>query len=499
MTFKTRTIRLSATPQPFKKLRKFGKMTTNAAVKPSSKILSYFIVGTLLVFGMFVVMKVTLAAYHFVSEFTPASILEVVGKDLKKDENNYTNIVLLGDGGYIREGGGLIDTIMVASIDYEKNAVSMISVPRDYYVGKNINLGLDRYGKINQIYNNYNDLTEPERFEKIKLAVGELVDLDIQYYMRIDFDGFVEIVDSLGGISINVPKAINDPTYPNKTDTGYSPFKIQAGLQDLDGETALKYARSRHTSSDFDRAARQQLILEAIRQKALSAGVLTDLDTLSNLYNAIQDNFDTDLSIREMASLGSFAEQLDRSHIVRKQLNNNPLGDGGFLYDGAIAVYGSAVLVPYGDNLDLIHQYTDLVFNHREIYYETAKIEILNATKSGGIAGEVADELKRFGFVVEEIGNYENEAGEKQFLPESLIEYSDWTEDQDGKITPTYQGTLTALDTFINASEVASKDSVLLPIPEGQEVVEGADKVYSGGAINIRIILGDDYNDFTTN
>lgn len=503
MSFKTRTIRLASlstsdTSKPTKvnkNFKSFAKMM-NRTKGDTPKALSIFVAGLLLIFGLFVVVKVTTTAYNFVSEFTPATILNVVGTDLKKDENGYTNILLLGDGGYVREGGGLIDTIMVASIDYDKNAVSMLSVPRDYYVTKTLNLGLDRYGKINQIYNNYKDLPEEERFEKIEEAVGQLFDMDIQYYMRIDFKGFVEVVDSLGGITVDVPNDIDDMDYPNDTDTGKAPFHIKAGIQELDGKTALKLARSRHDLSASSRETRQQLILEAIRQKALSAGVLTDLDTLSNLYTAINENFDSDLTLREMASLGDFAQSLDRSHIVAKQLSEGPLADGGLLYVPNRAVCGAWCLLPYGNNLELIHQYADLIFNHREIYYEPAIIQVLNATKKPGVAGEVGAKLKQFGFNVEEIGNYEDEAGEKQFLAESLIEYSDWTEGKNGRIEPRFEATLTALDAFVYAKEVASDQASLMPKAEDDK---SSDKIYEGGAINIKIIIGEDYADIPTN
>ena len=498
MSFKTRTIRLSSKSESIGKLtslakgKSFGKVFRMDGQKSRrSGFIHYLTAGGLLVFGMMVVIKVTLGAYYFVANFSPASVLGVVGSDLKKDEHGYTNILLLGDGGYEREGAGLVDTIMVASIDFKKNAVSMLSIPRDFYVSKDINLGLDQYGKINQVYNNYSDLDESERFEKFKLAAGNLANLDIQYFMRVDFRGFVEIVDALGGITIDVPQAIDDLSYPNATDTGFSPFHIKAGLQELDGEKALKYARSRHTTSDFDRAARQQLILEAIRQKALSMDILTDLGALKDMYNVVQKNFTTDLNLTEMASLGAFAEGLDRSHIVLKQLNNSEIEDGGFLYDGVRALYGGAsVLVPVGDDLELIHQYADLIFNHREIYYDKARIQVLNATKSSGVARELANELARFGFNVEDVSNYEDEEGERAYLNESRIEYSDWTEAKNGKNSPKFQSTLDVLRDFIQAPIVASPASQMLPVdPEDKR----PEKIFEGSGINVTIILGEDY------
>lgn len=506
MTFKTRTIRPKSKIKPSKNpTSDISPLKTKE--KKSRSFLNYFVSIGLAIFGLFVVFKVTLAAYNFVSEIKAADVLEVLGSDLKKDQNGYTNILLLGDGGYERQGPGLVDTIMVASIDFKKESVSLFSIPRDFYVGKNFNLGLNEYGKINEVYVNNKDLPDNGGYQVFKDAVGNLVNLDIQYFMRIDFNGFVEVVDSLGGITVDVPKAINDSTYPAANDIDYDPFYLEAGVQQLDGETALKYARSRHGTGDIDRAARQQVVLEAIRQKALSADILTSPSSLKDIYEAINDNFTTDLTLREMASLGAFAQEMQRSRLVRKQLGNNPLADGGFVYDGSRALYGAAVMIPLGEDLDLIHQYTDLVFNHREIYYEPAKIEILNATKVSGVAGGIAEDLKRFGFQVEEIGNYTDDAGEKITSPTSFIEYSDWTEKPNGQIVVKYQPTLDVLTSFVKAPFKKSSQSHLLPPPpapenedeEPEEEEKQADKVYEGGAVNIRIILGEDYQQILAN
>ena len=455
----------------------------------------------LLVFGFFVVVKATVAAYRVVSDFSPlTAAVEIFGEDLKKDENGYTNILLLGagdSGDGQRAGANLIDSIMVASIDYDKKIVSMLSIPRDYYVTSDLNLGLDTTGKINQVYSDHSNLPEGERFEIFKSAVGELVDLDLQYFMRIDFKGFVEIVDGLGGITVEVPEDIYDPSYPNSTDTGTIVFQMEAGLQDLDGETALKYARTRHSArGDYDRSARQQLILDAIRQKALSSDVLTSPSKLKDVYDAISDNFDTDLNFGEITSLAGFAKELESSGIIRKQLHNDKYSDGGFLYDGLRSIYGGAVVLPYGDDLELIHQYTDLLFNHREIYANPATIKILNATKYGGIAGGLSDDLRRFGFIVEDTGNYIDDVGERQYLEESYVEYYDWLEAPDGTVTVIHQSTLEALTQFIQDSSKPSINAFKVPSdPENP-----SDEIlYEGNNIHLTIVLGEDYETFLKN
>ena len=94
------------------------------------------------------------------------------------------------------------------------------------------------------------------------------------------------MVDALGGIDIDVPRAINDPYFPDERLVGYAPFNVKAGPQKMDGATALKYSRSRKTTSDFDRSERQQLVIDAIKKKALSVGVLSNPVKINNFINS---------------------------------------------------------------------------------------------------------------------------------------------------------------------------------------------------------------------
>lgn len=439
-----------------------------------------YVWGALLVLmAIFVVSKVMFAAYQFVANFDPKSLVFAMGADLEKDEHGYTNILLLGDGGHERDGADLIDTIMVVSIDYEGNAISMVSIPRDYYVKEDVIWP----GKINELYRNHKrQLSEEERFDLFRKVVGKIVNLDIPYYLRADFSGFVEVVDSLGGVTIDVEKEIDDPYYPNETDNGYTLFHVPAGVQEMDGETALKYVRSRKTTSDFDRAARQQKMLEAIREKALSKDVLTDTGTLKKMYGVVEDNINTNLSLREMIALAGFASRFDRNRLVRKVIHDDPGQDGGFLYTPERKYYNDLfVLVPFGDNLDLIHKYTDLIFHHRDALIQNPTIEVLNATKVPGIARNAAYQLNRFGFNVVSIDNYFDDEGEKKFLDESVIFYYDWTQDRDNNVIPDYKAAIDALLTFVRA----------IPMP--------GDPVYADQGVDISIVLGKDYEVYAVN
>ncbi|MBU0706409.1 LCP family protein [Patescibacteria group bacterium] len=495
MTFKTRQIRRRPSLKLFKKTKHLSLSFIGLLRNLPPKTKNYLAAGLLVIFGIFVVVKVTGAAYNLVVNFNPKEMIFAVGSDLKKDEHGYTNILLLGDGGHERDGADLIDTIMVASIDYEKNAVSLFSIPRDFYVQADNERGIIYSGKINELYRNHKNVMEDEedRFQLFKRAAGEIVNLDIQYYVRLDFNAFVDVIDSLGGIMVDVQEDIYDPYYPNETDDGYTIFSVKKGLQDMDGETALKFVRSRKTTSDFDRALRQQLVIDAVQQKALSKEILTSPGKLKDLYYAVEDNVNTDMGIRELIELAGFGKKLDRSHLVRKVIHDDPGQEGGFLYTPERELYGGQfVLIPFGGDYELIHKYADLVFHQREIFYEPAKIEILNATKLSGIARNAAYQLIRFGFDVEEIDNYYDPNDEKAYLTESIIEYHDYTEDAHGLIQPKYQTTLNALDSFVKAGERASRSAHMAS-------EEGGKKIYKGGRINLSVILGDDYDVFQVN
>lgn len=480
MTFKTRRIRKRPSVKPSKIAKKVWSQTKNLASNTSPRQRSYVWGAILIIIAIYVVLKVMFAAYAFVSNFDPKSLVFSLGEELRQDENGYTNMVLLGDGGHVRDGADLIDTIMIASIDYKGNAVSLISIPRDYYVDSE---SVIWNGKINELYRNHkNQLDEEERFELFKTVTGELTGLDIHYYARINFNAFVEVVDSLGGITVDVEETIYDPYYPNETDDGYTIFEIEKGPQELDGETALKFVRSRKTTSDFDRAARQQKVLESIRSKALSKDILTSPSALKDIYEAVSDNMNTDMTLREMIELAKFGNQFDRNHLITKVIHDDPGQDGGFLYTPERELYnGLFVLVPFGDDFELIHKYCDLIFNNREAVWQSPKIEILNATKYAGIARNAAYQLNRFGFNVVGIDNLYDSNDEKKYLDKSIIFYYDWQEDKDFVVTPAYQATLDALSGFVKAESLPG------------------DPLDAGYGADITIVLGEDYDVFLVN
>ncbi len=350
---------------------------------------------------------------------------------LSSDKYGHTNILLLGVAGTNKEGGNLTDSIMVVSIDPQGPSVSFLSFPRDLFISSSVG-----NHKINEIYArarskaiaplvkkgvlSMNELSEKtiKKVEKkglnvAKKAISDFTGIPIHYGVIVNFDVFQETVDELGGLDIYVPKDIEDPFYPDGK-YGFETFTIRRGPQHLNGATALKYARSRKTSSDFDRARRQQDIILAIRDKAANKDLLTDMDKLKSFYTLFQKNVTMDLSLVEIVALAKTAVGIDYKRAVSAVLNDDPTKQGGFLYVPDRAEYGGRfVLRP--KNLVDTQKFINLVLINPKVLLEQAQLEILNGSGIEGEARRLSLRLKRFGLHVIQIGNYEEESVRQGF------------------------------------------------------------------------------------
>lgn len=204
------------------------------------------------------------------------------------------------------------DTMMVVSLDPETNSIGILSIPRDLYVP----------------IANYNDLQRVNS----ALVLGELrrsgsgpqlamqtvqnnLGIRINEYLIVDFNGFIKFVDAIGGIEVTTTYAINDPAYPSMY-YGYDPFYLPAGTHLLDGATALKFARSRHGSSDFQRAKRQQDVLYAVRDRIMEPGLLPQLIVQApSLFNDYQENVATGLTIDQIIQLTLYLRDIPSENI----------------------------------------------------------------------------------------------------------------------------------------------------------------------------------------
>jgi LCP family protein required for cell wall assembly len=228
------------------------------------------------------------------------------------------NILLLGLDNLPNRTATLTDTMMVVSLDPVGKTVSLVSVPRDL-IGVPLGNGDDFGPKLNSLmsFADRNPKLFPDGgIRALEDAIGALLGIKIHYYARTEFFGFVEMVDAVGGVDVNVPEGFDDPTYDGfgLAKPGYS---IEAGRHHLDGLNALAYARARKANgeSDFTRAARQQQVLVALRDAVTKDGSL--LWELPSLLEAIGKTVRSDMPIERLPELAAIVDQIKDGSIVR--------------------------------------------------------------------------------------------------------------------------------------------------------------------------------------
>ena len=144
--------------------------------------------------------------------------------------------------------------------------------------------------------------------------------IHIDHYVLIDFGAVIRGIDTLGGIDLTVPYEINDPQFPDMN-YGYDPLFIPAGYQHMDGQMALKYARTRHVDNDFGRAARQQQVIMAARDKALGLGIVDLLSRAPDLYKRVEEGIRTDLSLEQIVLLARTVSNIPAENIRNEVLD----------------------------------------------------------------------------------------------------------------------------------------------------------------------------------
>ena len=226
------------------------------------------------------------------------------------------NVLLLGKDERPDQNGEptRTDTMMVLRIDFDNHTAKLLALPRDIWVAVP---GLEDYGitegRINTAYYYGEVYQVPGGGPRLAMdAVTLNFGIPLDHYAIVNFQGFVQIVDALGGIDIDVPRRIYDDRFPTD-DYGYMTLIIEPGFQHMDGITALRYARTRHQDSDTERVKRQQLVLLAIREKALTFNALTKIP---EVYAAAEGSFETDLTLPTLISYGLEAQRIDRAQIT---------------------------------------------------------------------------------------------------------------------------------------------------------------------------------------
>ncbi len=238
------------------------------------------------------------------------------------DGRERLNILLIGAD---EQGGGHnTDTLITVSIDPVTKQVAMFSLPRDT---QNVPIpagparsvwGRVYGGKINSFFAQNrrradlwpgNDRTRG--YNALKSVLGELYGLDIRYFVEVNFNGFKKVVDAVGGVTINVQVPVVDDQFPGTTGRVQRVY-IPSGIQHMDGDQALRYARSRHTSTDFDRGARQQRVLLSLQQQADPSSLIP---RLPELVDALKSAVRTDVPLDQLDELLGLASEVDTGSI----------------------------------------------------------------------------------------------------------------------------------------------------------------------------------------
>lgn len=330
------------------------------------------------------------------------------------------SILLLGIDQRCDETGPThTDSIMIVTIDPLGLSAGVLSLPRDMWV-EIPGFGTDR---INQAHYFGEAYEYPGGGPALAMeTIERLLGVPIDYFVAVNFDAFVEMVDLIGGIDIESPEAIDDPTYPDRC-YGYDPFSLSAGSHHLDGQQALKYARTRATfGGDVDRAGRQQAVVLAVRNKVLRLGNLPALIAQAPLlWQTFQNNVRTNMSLDEAIQLALLVKEIPEGSIYTAVVNYN------YVYN-EVTPDGRAVLVPIREN---IRQLRDQLFTPPIIptpvienlpalmAAEKARVAVYNGTAVFGLAAATQEYLQQYGINVAEVGN----ADSSTYLTSQVITY----------------------------------------------------------------------------
>ncbi len=423
-------------PLPEKKQRKrrFHIKFTKKRVILSIIVLLLLIAGGIFTYLNYTASKVT----------NGGTILDLVapGTPLKTDDEGRTNILVFGtsqdDAAHQNADGGgglwLTDSIMLVSINKSANTAKMVSIPRDLWVKLDDQCSVGNESKINAVYECaaglINDAQSPSEYTKkdkegaaaLMKTVTTVTGITPQYYAHVNYNVLKQAVDAVGGVSVNIKgdgaSGIYDTNFdwncPNgRPYTCKNVYYPKDGTYELDGQHALYLARARADSGaysykdfglargDFDRQLNQQKIMTAIKEKAQSAGVLSNPVAVFNLLNALGNNITTSISTGEMKTFLTTLQKLKSADITSVDLNGDtPVVKTGS-YSGQSIVLSTSGLYDYTSMITLIAKQ----LSTNPAIAEGASIAIYNGGETAGAAGTLQTKLTSGGLTVTATGN----------------------------------------------------------------------------------------------
>ncbi len=371
--------------------------------------------------------------------------------------NERVTMLVLGIDERQQESGPFrTDTIMLATLDPTTLQAGVLSIPRDLWVpipgyaegGNRINTA----HFLGDLYDHPGG-GPALAMETVQYNLG----VPIDYYVRLNFQGFIELVDLVGGVDINVEQTLHDTAYPDGN-YGIEVLHIEAGEHHFDGEMALKYARTRHGSGDFDRARRQQQVMLALLERVTSLKMLPQLARKApEIFTTLEESVSTDMQLDEILALGGLALQVNREEIRFGVIDAS-------CTQNWVTPEGAQVLIPLRDRMREVRDYVfgtvDNPGGEMTPADEKATLSVRNGTLHPGLATEVSTQLQAQGLEVREASN-----ADRQDYAESVI------------------------IVYRPKPITAEKIRTLLNLP-ASAVVNGADPT---SAYDIIVILGADY------
>ncbi|OGE91578.1 MAG: hypothetical protein A3C85_01825 [Candidatus Doudnabacteria bacterium RIFCSPHIGHO2_02_FULL_48_21] len=368
----------------------------------------------LLAGGIFIGSKLVIFAQKIFEgqKFSFARLFTSSDKLLQGEDGGEIKILLMGISGGNHDGATLADTMILATLKLpkEKNEstqVSLFSIPRD------LAANVPGFGvkKINSAYA-YGEAAGKNNGPMLAVdATEDLLGTDIPYYAVIDFQGFEDIINHLGGIKLNVETGFTDELFPDDRGGYLEPLVFHAGEQTMDGRRALQYVRSRHGNnnqgSDFARARRQQVLLKALKDEVFQLKVLTNLNLLNQLMEDFAGHVRTNLEPRGLMRLYDLTKDIKQENILSLSFQ---LGST-LLCDYISELDGQFLLIPCAGlgNFEQIREFWRNQFVDGRLAEENPRIEIQNAAQGEPLAAYTA-ELLSMPHITPLTGNFSGDA-----------------------------------------------------------------------------------------
>ena len=355
--------------------------------------------------------------------------------------DRYTNIVLLGSDKRPGSAAWRTDSMIIVSVDSTNKMVRLLSIPRDLWVyipghGYNRINTADLWGELAKKGGG------PER---VKQTIHYNLGIPIHYYVRVDFEGFVKIIDTVGGIDVDVDCALTD-------------MKLSAGMHHMDGKMALRYSRSRYSTNDFDRGRRQRKVLMALWDQTLTLNIIP---RLPELWWTMANSFETDLSLDQVINLAYVGAQLEPQRILNRAI-------GASHVQGWMTPQGASVLLPRQDKIRALleNYYTPVDPNSLDGANKLA-VRVLNGSQRKDADELAVANLRWVGFKAKAAGL----ADSQNYGQTRILVYTGNTEE---------------------AQQIAQELQV--PAANIQDVTGTAEQPDPANPVDFQVILGRDYN-----